>query len=374
MSIYINHDHQGIWKYDTWLPRVSPENRITMGEGNTPLIKSRTIAKQLGISSLYFKLESGNPTGSYKDRISALGVSWALEQNRRGCVGTSSGNAGASTAAYAARAGLPYDLLVLEHILEAKLMQAALHGARIRKVKGFGDSSTVGDQVFSYIEHQAKKKNWEVMITAFHYNSIAMQAVKTISFELFGDLNGHPPDAVIVPVGGGGLCTGILYGYKELKERKIINHAPSVVAVQSDGCANIVRAWEQGKPNPVPGDSTSSISGLQVPNPPDGWRILEAYKNGEGWGESVMDEKTWEWQEKLALEEGILCEPAAAITLSGLEQAVRKGRINKDASVVCILTGAGFKDSDRLRSVLREKPAIPLIEIEQLEVESGGTG
>src|SRR4051812_38061473 len=96
----------GIWRYQDLLPAVSVHNQITLGEGNTPLIKSQRIAKELGLSSLYFKLESTNPTGSYKDRIAALGISWALENNRTACIGTSSGNAGASVAAYAARAGI----------------------------------------------------------------------------------------------------------------------------------------------------------------------------------------------------------------------------------------------------------------------------
>ncbi|MBD2848272.1 pyridoxal-phosphate dependent enzyme, partial [Paenibacillus sp. IB182496] len=209
----------GVWRYAALLPQLDAAHRLTLGEGNTPLVRSRAIARELGLHRLYFKLESANPTGSYKDRISAVGVSAALARGRAALIGTSSGNAGASVAAYAARAGLPYHLLVLEHVAEAKIGQALLHGARIRKIAGFGTSTEVGERVFRYIEAAAQRANWEVMITAFRYNALAMEGVKTIAFELYEQLGGRAPDAVFAPAGGGGLCAGVDRGFAELAAR-----------------------------------------------------------------------------------------------------------------------------------------------------------
>ena len=363
----ISERETGIWRYEQLLPKIEKKHRLTLGEGNTPLVKSRSIGAQLGISSLYFKMESANPTGSYKDRISALGVSRVLEEGKPACVGTSSGNAGSSVAAYAARVGIPYHLLVLERVLETKLKQAMLHGAVIQKIKHFGTSSEVGDKVFQYINKMAEKHNWEVMITAFHYNPFAMEAVKTISFELFEQLGGRIPDAVFAPVGGGGLYTGVYKGFQALKRCGVASAAPAVVCVQSAGCSNIVKAWEQGLDRPAPGDSTSAISGLQVPNPPDGRQVLNALQAGDGWGEAVCDEDVWAWQEKLAVEEGIWCEAASAVSLAGLSRAVQLGRVSPDSTVVCLLTGAGFKDNERTEAMVQKQPSIPLYDIEQLE-------
>ncbi|MDF2659569.1 MAG: thrC 1 [Paenibacillus sp.] len=367
---WINSQCRGVWRYDGLLPPIRTEHQITMGEGGTSLVRSRHIAKELGLSDLYFKLESCNPTGSYKDRISAVGVSWALEQGKSGCIGTSSGNAGASAAAYSARAGLPYHLLVLERIVEAKLMQAVIHGANVLRIKGFGDCAEVGDQVFAYIEEEAVRRKLEVMITAFQFNAVAMEGVKTISFELAEDavITGERlADAIFVPTGGGGLYTGIWKGFKELTEKGLLGHMPKVVAVQSEGCSNIVRAWRQGTGEPAPGDSTSRISGLQVPNPPDGRRVLQALNGGDGFGVSVQDEEVWMWQEKLAAQEGILCEPAAAVSLAGVHQALQNGTLKPDSSVVCIVTGAGYKDNDRLRAFYANKPESPLYDLSELQ-------
>ncbi|SEQ45583.1 threonine synthase [Virgibacillus subterraneus] len=364
---FITESNSGIWRYEELLPNVSIPDQITMGEGNTPLVKSNKIADEIGLSSLYFKMESSNPTGSYKDRIAAMGVSRAIQQGRSACIGTSSGNAGASFAAYSARAGIPYHLLVLEHIVESKLTQVLVHGAEVKRIKNFGESEKVGEKVFNFIEDHATNLNWEMMITAFKYNPVAMEAVKTISFEVYQNLGNRVPDAVFIPVGGGGLFTGIWKGFKEIRQRDIDSKVPNIIAVQSEGCSNIVRAWEQSKVDPLDGDSTSQISGLQVPNPPDGHEVLEALSQ-QGWGHMIDDSKTWRWQKKLALDEGILCEPASAISLAGVEQALSEGRINKDSDVVCIITGAGYKDSKSLKKIADQRPEVGVYDIDQLQI------
>lgn len=338
---------QGIWKYEQRLPRVSEENRISMGEGQSPLVKSVRIGQELGLVNLYFKLESLNPTGSYKDRISALGVSLARENGRVACTGTTSGNAGGSIAAYAARAGLVYNVYVQENIVDSKLDPMIIHRANIAKVHGFGYSPEVGNRVFNKVLENARDNNWEMLITAYAFAPQAMEAVKTIAYEMAEDLT-EGADTVFVPVGGGGLLTGIYRGYADLLAERGINQLPKLVACQSTGCANVAKAWKLGLNEPVAGESTARISGIQVPNPPDAIQVLQALRKSEGFAETIVDEETWRWQEQLAVKEGIFCEPAGAIALAGAVQALKEGRISRDTRVVCIVSGAGYKDTDRM--------------------------
>jgi len=354
---------QGIWNYAQRLPQVQLSDRVTLGEGQTPLIRSLRIGPEAGLNNLYFKLESLNPTGSYKDRISALGVSLAKARGFTGCTGTTSGNAGGSIAAYAARAGLVYHVYVQENIVASKLEPMIVHRARIVKVKGFGFSPEVGNRVFAKVLEQAESLDRELLITAYAYAPEAMEAVKTIAYELAE--NGDT-DLVFAPVGGGGLLTGIYRGYRELLDDETIDRIPKLVACQSTGCANVAEAWRLGLDRPAEGASTAMISGIQVPNPPDGVQALKALRHSGGFAEALPDADTWHWQEQLAVKEGILCEPAGAIALAGALQAFKDGRIDREAKIVCIVSGAGYKDVDRMGAIVRQFPEIPVINADEL--------
>ncbi|WNQ13262.1 pyridoxal-phosphate dependent enzyme [Paenibacillus aurantius] len=356
----------GIWKYQELLPPVPLNRRVYLGEGATPLIRSVSLEKRLGLGELYFKYEGSNPTGSYKDRIAAMGISWALAHGRKACIGTTSGNAGAAVAAYAARAGLPYHLFVLEHMAQTKLAQVLVHNAQVRRVAGFGTSPEVGDTVFSRIFEAAGLKDWEVMITAFRYNPYAMEGVKTISFELAEQLQ-NVPTQVYTAAGGAGLFVGVWKGFEELFRHGLLSAKPHMVAVQSAGCSNLVRAYEAGAEQPAPGASTSQISGLQVPNPPDGKVALSLMKKGDGSSLAVEDEAIWEVQRQLAEEEGIFCEPAGAVSVAGMMKALQGKEGNRSQRVVCVISGAGFKDSARLSAMTADKP-VPLLPADGLDI------
>ncbi len=356
---------QGIWKYGKHLPQVSEANQVTMGEGQVPLIHSVGIGKELGLEHLYFKMESLNPTGSYKDRISAMGVSIAREKGRLACVGTTSGNAGASIAAYAARAGLDYNVYVQENIVESKLEQMIIHQANITKVQGFGYKPEIGNQVFAKVQEKARMNDWEMLITAYAFAPLAMEAVKTIAYELAEDLP-EGADAVFVPVGCGGLYTGIFRGFSDLLADKAIQRQPRMVACQSAGCANVAKAWKLDLDEPVAGESNSRISGIQVPNPPDAKAVLQGIRQSGGFAEAIEDELTWYWQERLAQSEGIFCEPAGAIALAGVAQALQDGMLSPDSRVICIVSGAGYKDAARVRQMVSLAPSIPMFQADEL--------
>lgn len=366
-SIWTDAAQPGIWKYRRLLPEVPEQHRLYLGEGQTGLVKSRAIAARLGVDELYFKLEGGNPTGSYKDRIAAVGMSLAAAHSREACIGTTSGNAGAAYAAYAARAGIPYHLYVLEHMAEAKLAQLLVYGADVRKVKRFGTAPEVGDLVFAHVMQAVEERGWESTITAFRYNPYAMEGVKTIAFELAEQL-GEPPAAVYVPAGGAGLYVGIWKGFDELHRFGVLRSKPQLVAVQSEGCANIAAAFAAGKAEPAPGASTSRISGLQVPNPPDGTLALGIMARGDGKALAVSDHAIWEAQRMLAEEEGVFCEPAGAVALAGLLRETQLTGRSPAERCVCIVSGVGFKDGQRLLDMAADK-TVPLLEAERLGVD-----
>lgn len=355
---------QGIWSYRNALPTVPPEHRVTLGEGRTPLIRSAAIGEAIGLPNLYFKLESLNPTGSYKDRISAMAVSLAKANGKSACIGTTSGNAGASFAAYAARSGLTYHVYVQENIVPAKLEQILVHRAQVRKVRGLGFDPVIGAKVFDTVQRKASENRWEPAITAFAYAPLAMEAVKTISWEIRDDLG--VPDAVFVPVGGGGLLAGIYGGFRDLLAAGKEERTPRMAACQSVGCSNVVSGFEDGSGRPAPGHSTSQISGIQVPNPPDAELVFRALAESAGFGIALEDETTWRWQEELAAKEGIFAEPAGAIALAGAAQAAKEGRLRREDTVVCIVSGAGYKDADRLHRMVAPHLALPLQEADRL--------
>ncbi|MCU6712626.1 pyridoxal-phosphate dependent enzyme [Paenibacillus sp. J5C_2022] len=354
----------GIWKYAALLPPVASGNRLSLGEGRTPLIRSVSLEKRLGIGELYFKYEGGNPTGSYKDRIATIGLSWALEQRRTACVGTTSGNAGAAVAAYAARAGLPYHLYVLEHMAEAKLTQVLAYGANVRRVAEFGTSPEVGDRVFRHVLNAAVTHDWELMVTAFRFNTHAMEGVKTIAYEIAEQLGGCP-DTVYAPAGGAGLYVGIWKGFDEWQRFSLGDgRKPHMVAVQPEGCSNIVRAYEQGALQPLPGASTSLISGLQVPNPPDGEAALAIMDAGDGSALAVSDDEIWQAQRLLAREEGIFCEPAGAAAVAGLIRTCQQ-RQQMGERIVCLISGVGFKDFASITAMTQDE-TVPLLTVSDL--------
>lgn len=361
---WIDERQPGIWRYARLLPKIEEPYRGSIGEGRTALVRSRSIAEQLGLKHLYFKMESANPTGSYKDRIAAIGVSWAAAHHRQGCIGTTSGNAGAAVAAYAARLGMPYRLLVLEQMAEAKLAQLLIYGADVTKIQGFGTQAAIGDRVFQWIQEQAEEHALEMMVTAFRFSPYAMEGVKTISFEICEQLP-EAPHRVYAPAGGGGLFCGIWKGFKELHEFGFTSHLPLTVAAQPEGCSNIVRAYSAGSDQPLPGDATTRISGLQVPNPPDGELALRIMRSGEGSGVSVSDEDILHAQWLLGRQEGIFCEPAGATALAGLIRARENGQVKDDEVIVCCVSGSGFKDYIRMIE-MAEVGDVPLLSIDQL--------
>lgn len=335
---------KGIWKYENWLPSISRDTRLTLGEGGTPLIASRRLAGELGIDRLYFKLENCNPTGSYKDRFAALAVSSLMAKGSTTCFATSSGNTGAALAAYAAAARLTCFVLVVDGAPLGKLEQMLCYGATILMVRGFGKDLEITDTIMRKYGDLAKDLSGSVQISAFKYNPEGMQGVQTIAYEIADELSLNDLH-VFSPAGGGGLCYAIAKGFREYVNHNSVGVMPRVHCVQPVGNDTIASALRSGLQHAVNLErSTTSISGLQVPNVLDGNELLTICRESGGSGYTVSDDDIYNAQHLLSTKEGIFAEPAGAVSLAGLIEAVKKGEIEKSDSAVCVVTGSGFKD------------------------------
>lgn len=351
----------GLWKYAPLLPVADAANGLTLGEGSTPLVRSERIAAALGLKNLWFKMESANPTGSYKDRIAAVALTRARELGQTSWIGTSSGNGGAAVAAYGARAGLPGLICTAPGAAPAKLAQAQAYGAGILKVEGFGSSPAADRQVFETLLAASEKYQQALFITAHAFDPWGMDGAKTIAYEIAGVLQ-QAPDHVFVPAGGGGLATAVARGFRDWKQIKRVDSLPRMTVVQAEGCSPLVSSWRKGGGLEPIEQIATSISGVQLTDPPDGNALLKILREDNGAAMALADEATYEAQWRLATEEGIFVEPASALTLAAVVQAVEQGQVAPDEHIVCILTGSGFKDQIAVERLAERQPPqqIPL--------------
>lgn len=315
----------------------------TSGEGNTPLVESRRIARELGLSRLLFKLESTNPTGSYKDRFIAAEIAHLLASGARACIATSSGNTGASLAAYCARFEIACTIVVSDSTPAGKLVQMAAHGARLIKVTGFTTGTAVTQRVMDDLGEYSRRRNAPLVVSAYRYCPKGMAGVESLGREIAGQA-AH----VFVPAGSGGLFIATGRG---------VAGAGRVHAVQPAGCSTFVAASERGTNEIVPVPSTTRVSGLSVPFDIDATLALAELRARGGLGIAASDEAIFDAQRLMMELDGIYCEPAGAAALAGLRQAVAKGLVSKTESAICVVSGHGFKDPDAAAAVAARHPA-----------------
>lgn len=313
-------------------------HEVHLGEGGTPVLSLRALAERLKIRRLSAKMESLNPTGSYKDRIAARSISLALERGNKGWIATSSGNAGVAFAAYGARAGLPGFLCVVSTAPTEKLAALAPYGVAVVLVEGIGDGadSSSAATLMNTVQLAAERHNLYPGITANAFNPDGMRGVEGISSELVQ----QAPDMThaYVPAGGGGLLTSIARGLRGA------NATARVICCQPSGCSPIVRYLHGELAEPAVADCQTGISALQLTAPPDGPAAADAVRRSGGWGVAVTDEEIMAAQQLLAETEGIFVEPASAAALAALLQDVEHGRLAAEDHPVLVLTGAGWKD------------------------------
>jgi threonine synthase len=346
---------------------------ISLGAGNTPLVRSGWIGPALGLQHLYFKLEQTNPTGSYKDRFAARLVSLLVAGGHRLCLGTSSGNAGAAMAAFSAAAGIRCVLCVPENAPTAKLTQIQAYGAHLLRVPGMVDSPATLRALFERLREITLRREMPLGVSAYALSPEAMAGIEPLSGEVNAAL-GAPPDRVFVPVGGGGLLLAIWRGFVPARPRAAatppehveadverahwrraadggVVRLPRIHAVQPHENDTVVSALHAGEAVAREVTSVTAISGLGVPLDLDATRALAAVRDSGGDGHLVETEWVLEIQSHLARREGLYVEPAGAVSVAGLWRAAQAGQIRSEEHVVCLLTGHGFKDEAAARQM-----------------------
>ncbi|MCY3504927.1 MAG: threonine synthase [Chloroflexi bacterium] len=311
------------------LPITPQTPRITLGEGDTPLVRSVAIERELGVDELWFKLESSNPTGSFKDRGMVVAVAKAMERGAQAVLCASTGNTSASAAAYAARCGLEASILVPQgRVAAGKLAQAVAFGARIVEIEGsFDHALTLARSVAD--THPIALVN--------SVNPDRIEGQKTASYEICETL-GDAPDALAIPVGNAGNITAYWKGFVECAERDYASRHPRMLGFQAAGAAPFVRGEPVDDPQTV-------ATAIRIGNPAS-WKPAEqARDESEGLIDAVSDDEILDAYRLLAGSEGLFAEPASAASVAGLRKLNREGGL-RGGRVVAVLTGSGLKDPE----------------------------
>ena len=329
----------GLWRYAHFLPPTADPGAapVTLGEGDTPLVPLPRWGERHGLRRVYAKLEYVSPTGSFKDRGAAVVVAKAAEWGIGRMVEDSSGNAGASIAAYSARAGIACDIFVPSAAPTAKVRPIERSGANVRRIGGTRADVTaaaldaVGDGESYYAAH--------------NLNPYFTEGMKTAAYEVLESFDCQAPDHMILPVGGGSLFVGLWRGCQEWRSWGWVPSAPRMHVAQSTGCAPLVTAYQQGSDEPAPIDRQPTVAGgIEVVAPPRGRHILSIVRESAGSAVAVDDAAILAHRELLATLEGLDVEPTAAVPLAGLASLAREGIVGPDETVVACLTGSGLKD------------------------------
>ena len=328
----------GIFRYASLLPDVPVAARVSLAEGRTPLLEIPAAGASAGVARLLAKDESRNPTGTFKDRVMALAASVARAEGAPGIVCASTGNAGAAAAAYGARAGLPVVILVPVGTPPPKMAQAAVCGARVVAVPG-----TYSD-AWALAAAASASLGWLNTTTTFTCPYV-VEATRTVAYEISEQLGA--PDWVAVPIGAGPLLVGVHRGFADLVALGSIERAPRLLALQSAGCAPIVRAFDEGAPTRAwerPATVAGGIADPLTGYPEEGDVTVRAVVESGGAAVAVDDAAIVTAISTLGATEGLFQEPSSAIALAGVAEARRRGLIAADDQVVAVLTGTGLKD------------------------------
>lgn len=330
-------------KYKKYLPVTKKTPLITLKEGNTPLIYAGYLSGIVGNNiKVYLKCEGLNPTGSFKDRGMTLAISKACEEGAKAVMCASTGNTSASAAAYAAKAQIKCIVLIPKGAIAlGKLSQALIHAAQVLALDGNFD------EALSLVKEITSKYPITLVNSL---NPYRIEGQKTGSFEIC-DALGSAPDFQIMPVGNAGNITAYWKGYNEYKNNGKVNKLPRMLGFQAQGAAPIVRG------HPVKNPKTIATA-IRIGNPAS-WKTAEkARDESGGLIDMVSDREIVSAYKLLAAKEGIFAEPASAASVAGLLKLSKQGYFKKNTKIVCILTGHGLKDPDRVIKTIKEPKVV----------------
>jgi threonine synthase len=330
-------DQSGVWRFREFLPAYPAHQIVTLREGNTPLLDARHTPAASRLGRLFFKHLGWNPTGSFKDAGMTVGMTEAKSAGATRVACASTGNTAASMAAYAARAGLKARAyLPTGAVSAAKLAQALDYGAEVVDVPGNFDSA---------LERLTSSgRSDEYFLNSL--NPFRLEGQKTVMFELLADLDWQAPDYVVVPGGNLGNVSAFGKALQELVSAGYISKPPRLIVVQAEGANPFVRLWRSGAKTLEPiRDPQTAATAIRIGAPASWKKALRALRFTDGFALDVTEDAIAAAKAAIG-REGIGCEPASATTLAAIEQLVADGRLDRNATVVAILTGHVLKDPD----------------------------
>jgi threonine synthase len=342
--VHLKGRENTLWRYHELLPVQHPEHVVSLGEGMTPLIPMFKIGQQMDIAQLYMKDEGSLPTGTFKARGAAVGVSKAKELGVQELAMPTNGNAGAAWSLYAARAGIRANIVMPVDAPEVTRKECAISGARLYLVNGLisdaGKIVAQGIQDFHWYDASTLKEPYRI------------EGKKTMGLEIAEQMEWKIPDVIIYPTGGGVGLIGIYKALQELRDLGWIqDRLPRLVAVQAEGCAPIVKAWEEKRRESEYWHNASTVAfGINVPKALGDFLVLEAIYQTEGCAIAVDDTSILEEQKRIAQLEGSFVCPEGAATFVAARRLRENGWIQEGETVVVLNTGTGVKYPDTIQA------------------------
>ncbi len=317
-------------RYRRFLPITDATPSLSLGEGFTSLVRLGRLGRQLGLPNLYVKLEGQNPTGSFKDRGMVVAVSKAIEDGARAIICASTGNTSASAAAYGAAAGLEVVVLLPKgQIALGKLLQALVAGARVVAVDGNFD------RALGIVRELAGQQDHPITLVN-SVNPFRLEGQKTGAFEVCDDL-GRAPDILAIPVGNAGNISAYWAGFRDYHGAGLTSSLPRMFGFQAAGAAPLVLGHPVEQPETV-------ATAIRIGNPASWQKAIAARDESGGLIEAVTDDEILAAYRDLARLEGVFCEPSSAASVAGIRKLALAGRLEPEATIVCVLTGNGLKD------------------------------
>ena len=310
---------------------------LSLGEGDTPLVRAPRLASWVGVENLWMKFEGANPSGSFKDRGMVLAVAKAIEGGAHTVLCASTGNTSASAAAYAAKAGArAVVLLPAEKVAAGKLAQAVACGARIGVVRGSFDDALA-------LARAAAEHEGVTLVNSV--NPFRIEGQTTGAYEIVAAL-GDAPDVLALPVGNGGNITSYWLGFRRDHEARRASRLPLVIGGQAEGAAPFVHGAPVEHPETI-------ATAIRIGRPATWDPAIAAVRDSGGAFRAIADETILEAWRAIPRLSGVFCEPASAAGVAALRVAVREGLVPRTAACVCVLTGNGMKDPETAASAMR---------------------
>ncbi len=342
-----------LWRYAALLPVAATTAPVTLCEGWTPLLPAVRLGATLGVSQLYLKDDTRNPSGSFKDRGASLTVTKCVEMDIQAiALPSKAGNLPSAFASYAARAGLRCYALLMDSSPSSDVARTVLRGARVVQVRG---SHVDLNALFDTL---SRRRGW--FDCRAPRNLFRIEGKKTVGFEIAEQFGWTAPDVVVTAAGGGVNTAALWKAFSELKQLGWIERTPRIVAVQPEGCAPLVRAFVSGTDvSPWENPATFAV-GLEVPAPGMGPQVLRALRESGGLADTVSDQEIRSAILDLARSEGIHVQPASAAGVAWVIKAARSERLAATEKVVCILTGAGNNGPEATEDLVALPPQVGL--------------